>query len=265
MESNWLDSFYEALEFFYWEPQHIFPKRESTAELEALAKVVKKASRAEDVKKHLRKMEVTLNHNIRQFFLLAPDALRREFFEEIFGEDFRGDFWMHGREVDTEFKLAGAMQPDFLFVSEAKVVSIEMKVKAKCSVDQVLKYALLCLAVEIKQGQQQEHYLILLGSNPFAGMFRPRFEDMAKLKEAIAKENLTSFLLNKPAYFRREQHQQRFNKIVEKMRVEFLSYGGFARFLGEAKPPQTDQSPGAEVYRKLISGLTAEFERRKLA
>ncbi len=74
MESNWLDGYYEALEFFYAEPQHIFLKRDSAAELATLAKVVKKASRAEDVKRHLRKMEVILNHNIRQFFLLAPGA-----------------------------------------------------------------------------------------------------------------------------------------------------------------------------------------------
>ncbi|HKD86618.1 MAG TPA: hypothetical protein VKB58_17855, partial [Terriglobales bacterium] len=128
-ESNWLDSFYEALEFFYLEPQHIFLKKGSAAELETLAKVVKKATRLEDVKKHLRKMEVTLNHNIRQFFLLAPNALRNEFFEKVFGTDFHGEFMMPGGAgIDKEFELQNAMQPDFLFVSELDVVAIEMKV-----------------------------------------------------------------------------------------------------------------------------------------
>jgi len=81
-------------------------------------------------------MEVTLNHNIRQFFLLAPDILRKRLFEKLFGRPFCGAFVMHGPGLDTEFALGNCMQPDFLFTSEAEVVSLEMKVKAKCSVDQ---------------------------------------------------------------------------------------------------------------------------------
>src|SRR5258705_1730753 len=33
-----------------------------------------------------------------------------------------------------------APHPNFLFISEGEVVPIEMKIKSKCSVDQVLKY-----------------------------------------------------------------------------------------------------------------------------
>lgn len=49
------------------------------------------------------------------------------------------------------------------------------------------------------------------------------------------------------------------------MRVEFLAYEHFARFLRALAPPQTDQSPGAEVYRRLVDGLVEEFRHRGLS
>ena len=72
MEANWLDSYYEALEFFYWEPQHIGRKKNVDSEFNTIEKVVK----------HLRRIEVTLNHNINQFLILAPAALRACLFGE---------------------------------------------------------------------------------------------------------------------------------------------------------------------------------------
>ncbi len=184
-------------------------------------------------------------------------------FNELFGRQFDHDFVMHGSEIDTEFKLANCMQPDFLFVSTAETVSIEMKVKAKSSVDQVRKYALLGLAVEIKQNVEMEHHLVLLGSGAFAGMFKERFESEDKLITNIIDKDLTAFLLNKPALFR--ERKERLNQIVKQMHVKFINYKDFARFLGEAAPPQIDQSPGAEVYRKLIFGLVKEFQQHSVA
>jgi hypothetical protein len=265
MESNWLDSYYEALEFFYLEPQHLRRKKQDSAELETLAKVVKKSSNQADVARHLRKMEVTLNHNISQFFLLAPDTLRNQLFKEVFARDFGSSFVMHGRGVDADFKLMNSTQPDFLFVSDAEIVSIEMKVAAKSSVDQVLKYALVGLAVELQQGRPKEHYLALLGPGDLAGQFQERFDSIDKLTDAIAGADLAAFLRNKPAHFKKQQEEERFSGIVENMRVEFLTYERFAQFLRAAAPPEIDQSPGAQVYRKLIGGLVDEFGRRGLA
>jgi len=48
------------------------------------------------------------------------------------------------------------------------------------------------------------------------------------------------------------------------MHLGFLTYEGLARHLEEAAPSQTDRSPSAEVYRKLIFGLVHEFKRRQL-
>ncbi len=36
MTGGWLDSYYEALEFFYWEPQHLGRKKHATAEFNTI-------------------------------------------------------------------------------------------------------------------------------------------------------------------------------------------------------------------------------------
>ena len=68
MEPSWLETYYTALEFMYWEPQHIGRRKNPDATLDSIATV---ASR-------LRKLEVTLNHNLDQFLRLAPGALRKQ-------------------------------------------------------------------------------------------------------------------------------------------------------------------------------------------
>jgi hypothetical protein len=217
------------------------------------------------VLKKFRAMEVTLNHNLRQFFLLAPDSLRNRLFGHLFEPPFHGSFAMQGRGVDRDFHLDNCMQPDFLFVSATDVVSIEMKIaskSSKSSVDQVLKYALLGVAVELQQGKERRHSLILLGPGKFPALFRNRFETEAKLRDSLAGEDLAAFLKNKPKRFRGEQ--ERLKRIVEHMRVQFLGYSGLAEFLQGEIPGEGDPSPGAEVYRKLIDGLLQEIRLREL-
>jgi len=88
-----------------------------------------------------------------------------------------------------------------LFISEGEVVPIEMKIKSKCSVDQVLKYALLGRAVEIQQKQQKEHYLVLLGSGAIMSQFPQRFNQATNSPMPSKNEDLTKFLANKPKVF----------------------------------------------------------------
>jgi hypothetical protein len=252
MEPNWIDSYYEALQFFYWEPQHIGRKKHVSAEFDTIEKVIK----------HVRRMEVTLNHNLNQFFLLAPVSLRNDLFRQIFKREFILEFVMHGCDINREFQLVYSVQPDFLFTSDKELVSIEMKVGAKSSISQVLKYALLGLAVEMYAGQHKSHYLGFLGFGEFSKQWQEQFPSVAELKLAIANTDLSSFLGNQPSHFR--EHQARFSEIVASIEIESINYSQFAEFLRNTAPPNCDQSPGAEVYRNLISGLVEEFRRRHL-
>jgi len=242
MAANWLDGYYEALKFFYWEPQHIGRNKHVASPVINLEKVMK----------HLRGMAVTLNHNINQFLLLAPIALRVRLFYEFFTRTFDSEFEMHGLGVDTDFVSGNSVQPDFLFVSSGDVISIEMKTKAKSNIDQVLKYALLGLAVEIKLGSPRRHHLGFLGMRDFSKQWKERFTSPAELRVALDKADMSMFLKNKGLTF--VAQQQRFEVIVAELEVSFLSYRDFAELLKSESPQPSDMSPAAEVYRNLISG-----------
>ena len=253
MEPSWLETYYTALEFFYWEPQHLGRKKIPDAKLDSLDKVAKR----------LRELEVTLNHNLDQFLRLAPNDLRSALFGNVFGRRFLQPFHMHGRDIDRDFELVDAMQPDFLFESDADVVSIEMKIHAKSSVSQVLKYALLGLAVEMKRQAPRQHSLLMLGSGSFAGLWNEHFPNVTELRNAVVGADLHAFLQGRPARF--QPYIERFTRIVQELHVEWLSYRQLADLLRAAYPPDGDASRGAEVYRKLITGMLTELSVRQLA
>lgn len=252
MEATWIDSYYEALEFFYMEPQHLrrpMDRGSGNAPFES-------------VKKHLRKMEVTLNQNLHQFFSLAPDSFRNELFGRLFDQEIPGALILEGRDVDAKFKLQNCMQPDLVFTSEAHVLSLEMKVVAKSSLDQFLKYAVLGLAVETHFASPRRHGLVLLGCGDFRNQWEERYESAADLRAALAEADLDSFLKKQPKHLRGQA--TRFREIIGSLDFRYLPYEELAGYLLSKSPASSDSSLGAQVYRKLISGLIGELKARHL-
>jgi hypothetical protein len=169
---------------------------------------------------------------------------------------------MHGALYDTDFALLGAMQPDFLFESSSEVVSIEMKIESKSNVSQLLKYALLGLAVEMKREAPRQHLLVLLGCGGFDGMWEEKFRDLAAMRSGINATDLNAFLQKMPPPFR--SHSAQFTRIVDELQVACLNYRQLADFLRAAYPPENDVTTGAEVYRKLLGGMLHELSVRGL-
>ena len=250
-EMTWVDNYYESLEFFYWEPQHLGKKKSPDSKIDTLEKS----------QNRLRNMEVTLNQNLHQFFLLAPDSFRNELFSQLFRKNFQGDFLLEGRNVDEKFQLNNCVQPDFLFNSETQTVALEMKIGAKSSIDQVLKYALLGLAVELQQKCVKEHFLVFLCKGNFADQWNEKFESIESLQDALMKKDFEAFFENKPFHI---EHLSRFEQILKNLSFHFLNYEEFSSCLLRELPLTSDFSPGAQIYRKLISGVIEEFKVRSL-
>ena len=249
--SDWVTAYYAALEFFWWEPQHLGRRKHASAQLDTLGKV----------SRHIHGIEVTLNQLLNQFFTLAPVSLRAELFEARFGTAFAPlDFW--GDDTVRALGVESIVQPDLLFVSDSEVVSIEMKIRAKCSVAQVLKYALLGVAVESHTGRRRSHSLLLLGKGDFSDLWQERFASVAELQQAM-QADVASFLSEGRKDFR--PHEERFREVAAGMRIEFMSYADLAGFLQAKRPPASEVGPAAEVYRKLIDGVIGDLDRRHLA
>jgi hypothetical protein len=247
MEPSWLETYYAALEFVYWEPQHLGRRKNPAAEMDSIDKV----------RMRLRRLEVTLNHNLDQFLRLAPVGLRNTLFAKAFGRPFPPGVWLHGRGVDSDFGLNGVMQPDFLFESQTDVVSIEMKIGSTSTTSQALKYVLLGLAVEAKRAAPRDHYLLMLGTGDFTSLWHERFSTVADLKTALSACDANEFFGTRPVAF--QVNAARFSEIAQHIHVAFLTYGQLADVLCAASPPDSDSSPGAEVYRKLLAGMLGEL------
>lgn len=253
-EDSWIENYYEALEFYYWEPQHLGRKKAVDSKLNSLAKV----------RDHLPKMEVSLNHQIRQFFSLAPRSFRNKLFRQALKRDVPGDFLITGRDLYTRFELGKVTQPDFVFIEKDNLqsVSMEMKILAKSSVSQVLKYAFLASAVErkVSESQNMKHSLIMLGPGDFASFWKEGFATPQELSLGI-ETSLDSFL-SKLSKEHKELHP-RLAEIAISMAVGSIRYEEFAKLL-ELEVDPSDASNGAQVYRNLVSGMAREFDKRGL-
>ncbi|RRA47568.1 hypothetical protein D1Y84_03915 [Acidipila sp. EB88] len=245
-EADWVDVYYEGLEFFYLEPQHL--------------RSLQKLGRWKHVEEKIHRLEVTLNHQIKHYFALAPSRFRNHLFESIFNREFEGQFGMAGRNYDREYDLRNATQPDFLFTTAHENVAVEMKVKAKSSVSQVLKYALLALAVEKLYGYQRRHSLIILAPSTFSELWIERFGDVESLRIAMQGQAVEFFDRVRERFSGQEE---RFQDLVNTMEVSFLNYQQFEEFT-RAQTTEFADEAGREMYSNMVDGMTQELRRRQL-
>lgn len=249
-EASWVESYYETLNFFYWEPQHIARKKYADPRLKTES----------EVQSHLRKMEVTLNHQIKHFLCLAPGSFRNRLFTTALSRQVAGHFVLAGSD---EAKVCRGVQPDFLFTSEASTVSLEMKIGAKSSVKQILKYALLALAVERDRKREMEHSLIFLGAGDFSSLFH-RHLSVGDLRQRLETEKSNFFKEPTGKKYEAQEDDGRFSQIVSSFSLGFLNYNQFDHLLCD-ELASTDGCSGAQVYRNLVDGMRAELKRRELA
>ena len=87
-EDTWVDRYYEALAFFYWEPQHLGRSKADGTSIRSV----------QDALKHLRAMEVTLNHVMNQFLVIMPTSFRNDLFAKALGTQISGEFILSGTE-----------------------------------------------------------------------------------------------------------------------------------------------------------------------
>ncbi len=198
-----------------------------------------------------------------QFFLLAPISLRNELFTSLFVRRFNHPFTLYGPDdADIGPLLEDAVRPDLLFVSEIEAVAIELRQEAEGSLTDVLRHALLGLAVEMYVGAPRRHCLVLVGARDFPSQWREHYSSVTELKLALARVDPAPFLAAQPTRFHR--HEDRFMAIVASLDMAFLGYADLAAFLRDAVPPEDDTSPGAQVCRKIMEATREEFDRRGL-
>jgi hypothetical protein len=135
MKSNRTEIIYDIYSFLYREPQHIGRMKNPESKYDTYDKAMA----------HLKNMEVTLNHLTNVFFTFLPSKLLHQFFESALQQPLWSDEYdIFVRSLENVVDDIGDFtQPDAFFVGNKNTISIEMKVGAKSSLEQVMKYGLL--------------------------------------------------------------------------------------------------------------------------
>lgn len=249
---DWTSEYYEILEFYYWEPQHLGRSRSSRARYE----------NPEQALAHVQNMEVSLNHMFNIFFRLAPDEVIHELMTESLGcEDLEPKRLLTRRDISEFCQL---VQPDLTFQSVDTNFSIEMKLKAKSSLEQVWKYALLHYLADTHDGNTRSSYLLYLGKSRFRGLWRQPISDIEDLVQAALTEDIRELRAKVKEAENVAVDWNLVRQVLEQTRIGYWTYVDLAAFLNNTLGSDRSTSGPAQSFMKLTTGLADELGRRRL-
>ena len=130
---HWNTNYYEILHDYYWEPQNL--GRGSS--------LYTQITNQQEMLGNIRRMEVSLNHVLTLFFSLAPQAFIQHLETTAFGNCSTHTYRSVGIFELRRSAPHDPTQPDVFLVAADSCFSIEVKIGAKSSLEQVVKYALL--------------------------------------------------------------------------------------------------------------------------
>ncbi len=182
---HWNTNYYEILQDYYWEPQHLDCGRLNLPRFSNDRKMLW----------HIHQMEVSLNHILALFFSLAP----RDFIQVLEFAAFGSHSSAAFRQVSL-FELRTGnkhdpTQPDVFLVSADRCLSIEVKVSATSGLEQVAKYALLHLDFALRNGIPTDgSRLIYLTPRPVSLTWKEKFPDVVAMRHSLADFDFANLL-----------------------------------------------------------------------
>jgi len=250
MKSNRTEIIYDIYSFLYREPQHI-------------GKVGNKNSPQNTYDKamaYLKTREVTLNHLSNLFFSFLPTSLLHTFFELSLKKPFVNDQYdVFVRSLDSVVQGIGDFtQPDIFFVWEKNVVSLEMKLWAKTSLDQLMKYAFLHHMEQKTSWVNKSYHLLYLGKWSFSSLREEKFQDVDCVKKAFMQYSLPE-VSNKWKH-KLAEHSDIIKQMVADMTISYITYADLYCFCEKHLDAMKDNY---QIY-KLLKWMMNELEERKL-
>jgi hypothetical protein len=249
---QWNALYDEILAYYFWEPQHLGKIKNPNSDITSYLKLIE----------HSKKLEVTLNHQLSFFFSLALKSFIREFFSEAFNTTINDDFVFdpsHMNSLITELK--DLTQPDFFFVGENNIVAIEMKIDAKTSLEQYMKYLLFNMLYQAKMGTNKQFWLLFLGKNTPEKLWTEGFTTFEQAKEAFK-------LLDLPAKSNKggihlQEIKPSLNELSDNTTVSYTTYAQLQSLIHN-KIELLSQDDSSYSYSRLLNGMADELKSREL-
>ncbi len=251
MGNEWTSEYYDAIEFYYWEPQRLGKTKNS------------RYKNKNDVLAHLQNIEVPLNHILNFFFRLVPANFTKSFVNTTCNVNITETLSLMGRNEITEF--CRLVQPDLLFSSRNTDFSIELKINAQSSKEQVYKYALLHWLEQQQSKNKKQSFLLYIGKRNFQNLWSEKYSTTEELLEATLRMDIDKLMRKANNQENIEIDWDGVEKVLENSIISYCTYGEFGAFLTTYRKQIPVDQEYSETLLKLIDGLYYELKKRKLA
>lgn len=249
---DWTSEYYDVMEFYYWEPQHLGKIKNQNSRYNSAGKALS----------HIQNMEVSLNHMFNVFFRLAPSSFINQVIVEFFSKDTEEKFSLQGRYAVSEF--SSLVQPDLLFSSDETNFSIEMKIGAKSSLEQVYKYGLLHWMEQKHTNSTKKSFLLYMNKNNFSDLWTERFSSVGELKKQTLILDIETLKAKAAKNENTHIEWDEVKHLVGETDIGFCTYSDFAALLKRFTAQFAGNNEASETIEKLFGGLYSELERRQL-
>lgn len=178
-DGGWTDRYWDILDQLYWSPQYLglksIPQSQWNIDRKTVSVPIDLVNRSGPLYRRARKwreywvyvqrQEESLNHVLNLALGILPGVVLSELLLEPAGAAPDPEISGIGREVRTRLgwkPTDNIAQPDGFFISETTVLCLEIKLGARTTLDQVVKYACLMAAEQRLHGRRDQLRLVYL-------------------------------------------------------------------------------------------------------
>lgn len=250
-EGGWIERFYDVLEWCFWTPSNMGRKPDPAIQKKGWGPVEEKMKRTEE----------PLNLILRLLFSTAPAEFSRRLSVAAFGERWDEEFELCGRDFEERFSLpANSTQPDFAFYSQTSILTVEMKTGTKTSYDQLAKYAYFHHRAETTFPRCNKHGLIYLAKRDWDFLWPGSEKLDIEGRRNMAAEHIPDRVGISGVKVDRDTVL----KVLETMKIGFLSYDDLSRVLCEMSAEVTSADWRSDILNNLLLGVVEELKHRRL-
>lgn len=245
----WNADYYDIVEHYFWAPG-------------SLGRTPKENVNPRAVFRALRRNEDALNHVLMMFFRLAPREFTRILFEQWCEETATPEFRIQNRYQVDALLGVGFTQPDLFFVHPHVSFMIEMKIDAKSSADQVLKYVALSHLESKHHGTAKPMRLCYLGKGGVETIFKGSPSSPDEIIDRVRKLSPTEY--RQRWSFLEDDDWSAIEKRLESTKLTFKTYQDLDRLLASYEASLKLDSPYADTAAELFKGVRGELRCRGL-
>lgn len=210
----------------------------------------------------LRRKEEILNHIFDlTFSIVADDILKRLFYRPL-GLDDDGPFESFGREINERYGwgMDNVMQQDGFFVSPSTLIGVELKLEAKPSPVQIVKYAAMMTSEEIFSERRREHGLLFIIPESSLSDYWAKCGLKGPEIDSSFIESVPSMDLNKRIREIIEKHAYHFHSLLEGLKLAVVTWSTLREELLEIESYLDPSQLGEQTLQRLIVGFRSQIE-----